>query len=427
MHKTLYTAWPLFLGLVLMMLSNGLQGTLLGVRASLEDFPVISIGFVMSLYFVGFLAGSRIIPKLIKNVGHIRVFSALAALASTTVLLHGLFPNVIMWAFIRILTGFAFAGLFTVIESWLNQLATNQNRGKIMALYLVLLYAGVAGGQFLMNVGDPKDMTLFVLVSILVSFSMIPVALSSRPAPKFDAPAPISLGKLFRTSPLGIVGVMGSGFCNACFFSIASVYAAQEGLSVATLSYFMVAFIVGGICFQFPIGYLSDRYDRRKVLIITTGLASLMSLCAFGVSVSSASFLPIIVFFMGGFALVIYALSTAHTNDQITQEQVVATSASLLFLNSIAAFMGPLTITVLMKLFGAAAFFPTFAAMYALLACFGLYRTYMRPSVPGAMRSEFVGLPDRHSPIVMMIAEDTPQILKDMDIAANDALKKTGT
>jgi MFS family permease len=256
MIRTLSKSWPLFFGLALIMVGNGLQGTLLGIRASIEGFDTKTIGLIMSLYYLGFLGGSYYVPKLVGKVGHIRVFTALASLASTTVLLHGLYPDPWLWALIRAFTGFAYAGLYIVVESWLNDISTNKNRGRVMSLYLLITNAGLVLGQFLLNVASPEVIDLFIMTSILVSIALLPISLSSRPAPIFEEPHPVSLKSLYKISPLGLIGCLGIGITNGTMFSMGAVYATDIGLSLPQISVFMAAYILGGVFFQITVGKL---------------------------------------------------------------------------------------------------------------------------------------------------------------------------
>lgn len=414
MHQTLKAAWPLFFGLAMLMIGNGLQGTLLGVRANIEGFSTLTIGMIMSLYYVGYLSGSFFVPKLIISVGHIRVFAALASLASTTVLFHGIFEQPAIWAIVRVFTGFSYAGLFIVMESWLNQSATNNNRGKIMALYLIVLYAGMTLGQFLLNVADPADIELFVMTSVLVSLALLPISLSSRPAPEFTEPERVSIKTLYRVSPLGIAGVMISGLASSALFAIGPVYAAEIGLSVSQLSTFMAAFIFGGVLLQAPIGWLSDRFDRRIVLIGVTGASALLCFLAYPISLHSTGGLIALMPLIGGTALSIYALSLSHTNDHLLPGQIIATSATLILLNGAISTIGPFMATGAMSAFGAYSFFLYIGMVYLALTLFGLYRTRRRAAVPLDEQGDHLMLQERNSPIIMQIAEDSAETMKQM-------------
>ena len=423
MPRAILSSWPLFFGLAMIMIGNGLQGTLLGVRATLEDFGTTTIGLVMSLYFVGFLVGSWYVPRLVEGVGHIRVFAALASLASTTVLLHGIFLSPWVWGAVRIVTGFSYAGLFIVIESWLNNEATNKTRGKIMALYLITLYLGMTIGQFLLNLASPADIQLFILTSVLVSLALLPISLSRRPAPVFIQPETVPLKKLYATSPLGLAGVFGTGLTNSTIMTIGAVYAAKIGFGLGEISFFMASFILGGVIFQWPIGWLSDRFDRRKVLIGASALSCLLATGCFFISGSESlsSLLPLAMLCFGGTALSLYGLSVAHTNDHLLPEQILSVSSTLLLINGFAACIGPFLVSALMGGIGVFVFFPSVAIIYGMIAVFGLYRMSISQPVPLEEQGDFVALPVRHSPIAMMIAEDSTETLKEMDKKAGNS------
>lgn len=414
MQKTLMTSWPLFFGLAMLMIGNGLQGTLLGVRANIEGFSTMTIGLIMSLYYVGFLLGSIWVPKLIQSVGHIRVFAALASLASGAVLFHGVFKDPVIWCVVRVFTGFAYAGLYIVIESWLNQAASNENRGKIMALYLIILYSGMAVGQFLLNVADPAQVELFVLTSVLVTLAVLPISLSSRPAPAFVTPERVSIKKLYQISPLGIAGVMISGFASSALFSIGPVYASAMGLSVVQISAFMASFIIGGVALQAPIGWLSDKFDRRKILIGVSGATGAACLIAYVASLISATALIMVMPLIGGTALAIYGLSISHTNDHLQGGQIIAASATLILLNGGISIIGPFSATGAMSLLGTNVFFMYVGIIYLGLMAFGLYRARKAPPVPLDEQGNFVMMQERNSPIIMQIAEETDETMRKM-------------
>ena len=224
MFHVVASAWALFLGMGLLMLGNGLQASLLGIRAGAEGFGTGATGLVMTCYYLGFLAGSILTPKVVKNVGHVRVFSALASLASVAALVHSVFLDPFTWGAMRFVTGFAYAGLYVVAESWLNDRATNETRGSLLSVYMVVLFGGLAGGQLLLNVADPGGFLLFVLASVLVSLALVPISLTAGPAPEFDAPTPVGLLELYRVSPLGVAGAMGTGLAHGVLFGMGAVY-----------------------------------------------------------------------------------------------------------------------------------------------------------------------------------------------------------
>lgn len=413
MLKILSSSWPLFFGLALIMIGNGLQGTLLGIRASIEGFDPATIGFIMSLYYVGFLGGSIYVPKLISSVGHIRVFTALASLASTTVLLHGVFPDPWFWSAIRFFTGFSYAGLYIVVESWLNNMSTNKTRGKLFGLYSVIGYGGMVIGQFFLNVADPETLSLFIITSVLISIALLPISLSSRPAPSFDEPDPLSLKRLYVVSPLGLMGAFINGFGAGVIFGMGAVYAKEIGMTLPQISTFMALFIAGGMVFQIPIGWLSDRYDRRIIIIGTSLATSIIAMLCYFVA-DSPYILNAVFFVFGGALLSLYGLSMAHINDHLTPRQYVGASASAILVNGAGAAIGPFSVAAILSIFGTDLFFPLIAVIFLWFFGYGLYRTTKRDAVPLDEQSDYTNMPVRSTPISMTITEEGHAIMKDM-------------
>ena len=392
MRQAMISCWPLLLGIGLMMLGNGLQGSLLGLRANIEGFPTAVTGFIMSGYYVGFLIGSVITPKILASVGHVRVFAALASLASTAALVHAVFPDPYVWGLFRILTGFSFAGLYIVSESWLNDTATNETRGQILSIYMVITFGGMAGGQFLLNSYDPGGFQLFVIVSL----ALIPTALTASPMPSMEASDKLGIRKLYEISPLGVVGVIIVGISHGGFFAMAAVYAGLIGLSIGQISLFISLAVIGGALMQLPIGRLSDKMDRRKVLMMTAGMTAILALV-----LSQLQGLDNKLYFLGtslifgGFCMPLYSLCLAHTNDHLEPTQMVAASSGLILLNGFGAILGPISVSALMSTFGPSAFFPFMAAACCCIVIFALYRMTMRPSVPLDDQVDFVAMPVR--------------------------------
>ncbi|MCP4187109.1 MAG: MFS transporter, partial [Gammaproteobacteria bacterium] len=286
--SALFSSWALLLGFGVLMLGDGLQGTLLAVRADIEGFSATTTGLVMSAFYAGFLLGSILNPKITAKVGHIRVFAALAALASASILIHALFINVYVWIMLRLLSGFCFAGLYIVAESWLNDRATNETRGKLLSLYMVVTYLGVGAGQLMLNLAPPTDFPLFILTSVLISIAVVPLLLSAGSPPTFHESVNISVFELYRISPLGIVSMFVVGLVTATFFALGPVYGQRIGLDIENISYFMTAAVVGTVLFQAPIGILSDWFDRRIVLTIVTLLTSVAAVfCVYAAQYSN--------------------------------------------------------------------------------------------------------------------------------------------
>jgi len=411
MQKVVVSSWALFLGLAFIMLGNGLQGSLLGVRATIEGFPTTVTGIVMSAYFAGFLAGSTMVPRLVRRVGHIRVFAALASLASVAVLVHAVFVNPAGWGAMRLVTGFSFAGLYIVAESWLNDRATNETRGQLLSFYMVVMLAGMGAGQFLLNLADPASFELFVLISVLVSLALIPILLTAAPAPEFQTPSAVSLRQLYLISPLGVVGTFGTGAAQGGLIGMGAVFATEAGLSIAEISIFMAAMLFGGMLLQWPIGRISDRFDRRRVLTVVTFLAAI---CAFATTVVVGPFaeiLPVWVLYsligvFGGLNMPMYSLTLAHTNDYLEPNQMVAASGSLVLVGGIGASFGPITLAGLMTVLGPDGFFWGLGLIHAAIGLFALYRMSRRDSIPLEEQGTFVAVPPRASPVAAYLSPE---------------------
>lgn len=413
MFKILKSSWPLFFGYSLLMIGNGLQGTLLGIRASIEDFNPATIGLIMSLYYLGYLAGSYYAPKLVSRVGHIRVFTALASLASTTVLLHGVYADPWIWSVMRVITGFSYAGLFIVVESWLNNSSNNKTRGAILGMYQVVGYGGMVIGQYFLNIADPSTINLFIITSILVSLAILPISLSTRPAPSFEEPDTLSLKRLFRISPLGLIGVFTIGIASSMVFGYGAVYAKDIGMTLPQISTFMAFYILGGALFQMPVGWLSDKFDRRVVLITISFVSFALSTLCYFVS-DSYYFLTIAVFFFGGFSLCIYGLSMAHITDHLKPRQYVAASASAILVSGVGAAIGPFGISVIISVFGIDLFFIVISAILCVFFLYGLYRTTKRQTVAMEDQGDYTTMPVRPTPLTMAITEEGHMTMKEM-------------
>ena len=399
MLSAVVKSWALFLGIALLMLGNGLQGSLLGLRAGLEGFTPASIGAVMAGYYGGFLLGSIVTPLLVRRVGHIRVFAALASLASTSVLLFAVFLDAAAWLAIRVLSGFCIAGLYVVCESWLNNAATNENRGKLLSIYMIVLFAFMGLGQFLLNVADPAGFVLFILVSALISVSLVPVALTSAPGPQIARFVPVSVRELYRISPLGTVACLLCGVAQGAFFSMTAVYATQIGLSVAKASLLLSVPFLGVVFLQFPIGFISDRYDRRMVLAAAALLSVGLALgCVVAADRSLVALAALFAVF-GGLSLPIYSIAIAHANDYLEEDQRLGAGAKLVLLSGFGSMFGPLIVGPLMQAAGAVAFLYYMAGVYATIALFSLYRRTRTVPVAPDDKGDFVLVSTRMTPV----------------------------
>lgn len=415
MYSAIMSAWALLLGMAIIMLGNGLQGTLLGLRATLEGFSTTVTGFVMTGFFIGFLLGSTIAPRIVQSVGHIRVFAALASLASASALVHAIIIDPWTWGLMRVVTGFSYAGLYVVAESWLNDRATNETRGQILSIYMVVTYGGMTAGQFLLNVGDPAGFDLFVLISVLVSLALVPISLTAVPAPTFDAPSPVGLRQLYAISPLGVVGGLATGLTNGVIFGMGAVYGSAMGMSNSEVALFMGLLLLGGMLLQWPVGRISDLLDRRKVIVGVTSLAALFAIIPGLIPDLPLWWLLGLTFLFGGMTLPMYSLCGAHLNDYLDPKQMVAASSAFVLVNGLGAILGPTSGSIAMQMIGPSGFFVLLALVQCFIVLFALWRMTRRAPMPLEDQGAFVSMPPRGSPVAVTLNPETPEDAADWE------------
>ena len=377
MLKVLSQSWPLLLGVMLLMVGNGVQGSLLGIRGALEGFSTFQLSVVMSAYFVGFLGGSRLAPEMIRKVGHVRVFSALGSMISAVLILYPMLIDWQAWALMRILIGFCFSGVYVTAESWLNNTASNETRGQALSLYMIVQMLGIIASQGLLALGDPTGFGLFIIPSVLVSLAFMPILLADTPAPTFDRIAPMSFAKIFRTSPLGCVGMLLTGGVYAAMFGMAAVWGAKSALTIGQIAAYGAALYVGGLILQYPIGWISDRIDRRALIMWLSAAGAVVMLAATVLKLNFDVILLVAVL-LGGTINPLYSLLIAHTNDFLTKEEMPSASSRLIFLNGFGAIFGPLATGWLMGQVGAPGYFLFLGLLFAALALYALWRTTRR-------------------------------------------------
>ena len=396
------SCWALLIGMLLIMMGNGLQGTLLGVRGSLEGIGPESMGYIMSGYFIGFLGGSKLTTVMLARVGHVRVFAALGSLASVAFILFPVIVEPWFWFLMRVVVGFSLAGLYVVSESWLNDISTNENRGQVLSIYIMMQMIGIVVGQVLMNADDPAGYHLFILVSVLVSLSFAPILLSVDSAPVFQSAKPMSFKELFIISPLGVVGIFLIGGVFAALFAMASVYATEKGFSVSMVAYFVMCIYIGGMIMQYPIGWLSDKIDRR-LLIFAVCLASTVT-CLAVYYYEHPYLVWVAAFVVGGTANPLYTLLVSYTNDYLDNSQMASASGSLIFINGVGAMSGPILVGYLMEKVGADGYFLFVAALMAAIGLYGLYRMTQRGTADET--SPYLYMPNRTTQIAAEIATE---------------------
>jgi len=385
MLALLRSTWALMLGVVLLMAGNGLLASLMGLRGSLEGFSSTVMGGLMSGYFIGFLASSRLTPMIVRSVGHIRVFAAFAGLVTAAAILASLFILPAVWLVSRIMTGFAFAGLYVVAESWINDRSGNETRGRLFSVYMLMQYAGLVGGQAMLNLAPATGFELFSLVALLISVAVIPVLLTAKHAPAIAAPQPVGLGQLYRISPLGTVGVLGLGMAQSAFFSLGAVFAHRIGLTTEQMSIFLSAGILGGAVLQWHVGHFSDKFGRRRLLTAAALASAALAATAILASNGPLAVLVATVFLFSGTSMPIYSLCIAHTNDSLSPQQMVAASASLMLVYGTGAIGGPFAAGALMSWLGPGAYFGYLVGAYLLIGLFGIYRMIRRPDRTAAL------------------------------------------
>ncbi|MEM7043955.1 MAG: MFS transporter [Pseudomonadota bacterium] len=403
---------PLLISAGILLGANGLIGTLIAVRASLEGFPEAAIGLMGTAYFAGFFGGSLLTPKLIARAGHVRVFAALAALSAIAALGFVLALNIPAWIAFRVLTGFAFSGLSMVVESWLNERAASADRGRVLSLYRIVDLGAVTGSQFLLPVFGPGGFEIFAVAAILFAAALIPISLSKATSPPPPAITRLQPLWVWRLSPVAAAGCITLGLTNGAFRTVGPLYAGSMGLSVDQVALFMSLGIAGGALLQYPFGWLSDRTDRRFILLLATAGAAASSLYLASTE-SSVNAVLLGGFLFGSFALPLYSLSAAHANDHAKPGEFIGLAAGLTLFYALGASIGPLASSLIIERFGAPSFFNYTCSLHGLFILFVLYRMTKRAAVPAALRSRFVALL-RTSPLIFRLSEAP----KDGDTAA---------
>jgi len=390
MWLTFRSVASLLIGVSIMFLGQGLLGTLLGVNLAEADLPSTVSGLVMSGYFLGLVLGSLFAIHVIHRVGHIRAFAALASIFSAAALTHAFFYDPILWGVLRVIAGFCMAGLLMCTESWLNEKATRETRGTVLSLYMIATYLSLGVGQFLLQLGDTAGYMLYALVSILLSMALVPVALTTMPGPALPTPRRFGITHLFRISPAGVMGCLGSGLAQGAFYGMGPLFARQLGLDLAGTAAFMSAVILGGLVLQWPLGWMSDRLDRRLVIVLVSlamaaSGAGVVALSFGGLDADSLTFVASLLglsALFGALLSTLYPLAIALANDWIEPQDMVPASGGLLLAYSIGAVAGPIAASLLMDLIGPAGLFVLVVAVGIVVAIFTWVRMQMRESVP---------------------------------------------
>lgn len=379
MITVIRSAWALLLGMFLLQVGNGLQGSLMGVRGAIEGFTTFQLSLIGSAYFLGFLGGSSMAPKFIARVGHVRVFAALGSFISAIVISYPIVTDPYVWMALRVLIGFSLSGVYVTAESWLNNSATNETRGQSLSAYMLMQMFGLVAAQGILATGDPSGWLLFVIPSILVSLSFAPILLSATPTPVIEETRSMSLRQLFESSPFASVSMLLMGTVFAAQFAMAAVYATEAGLNLQQLSAFVSAIFIGAIFLQYPIGWMSDRMDRRVLIIAVAAAGAVVAFAGIFLGDNYYALL-VIAALSGGLGQPLYALIIAYMNDYLEPADMPAASGAMIFVNGIGAITGPPILGLLMGWVGPSGFWIFLAVMLSVVTAYGIYRITQRVS-----------------------------------------------
>ncbi|THH38337.1 MFS transporter [Aliishimia ponticola] len=405
MNQVVKSAWALLLGIGLLQIGNGMQGTLLGIRGEIEAFTTTEMSIIIAAYFAGFLGGSRLAPGLIRRVGHVRVFAALASLISAVIILYPAAPDPWVWTVGRVLIGFCFSAVYVTSESWLNNAATNETRGQALSAYMIVQTLGIIAAQVLLLAADPSGYVLFVIPSILVSIAVTPILLSISPTPAFGTTKQMKLKDLLTASPLGAVGMFLLGGVFAAQFGMSAIYGTQADLSIVQISTFVSMFFVGALVTQYPIGWASDRMDRRQLVVFVSGLGAVA--CVIGALFGeNFTLLLVAAFMMGGASNPLYSLLIAHTNDFLDHDDMAGASGALIFLNGLGAIFGPIITGQAMAIIGPEGFFFFTLLLFVALTIYALYRMTQRATIAVEDTGAYVAMTPASGTVAVELAQE---------------------
>ena len=412
MLTTLRSISAVLLSFGLLFIGNGLFNTLLGIRMRLEGFSTEVTGLIMSSYFAGLLLSAFFSTHVISRVGHIRAFAVFASIISASALFHILYIDPYFWSVIRLISGFCIGGIIIIIESWLNEMSANKVRGQVFSVYMITTYAASGSGQLMLPLADPKSFILFSLISILFSFALIPVLMTKSKAPRQLPAARMNVVELYKTSPLALVGAFMAAMTNSSFYSMGPVFTHDMGFTLQQTAYFMSAAVLGGLLLQWPVGKLSDRFDRRWVLTAIAFLVSIVSFIIYLYSGKESHTLIKMAVCYGCLAFLMYSLSAAHANDFTSQDKMVQTASSLLVTYGLGAILGPILSSFVMGYFGSDKLFLWLSCLSISLCVYAIYRSTQRRSVLPEEKAEFVALAANHTASKQLLATE---MIKDKD------------
>lgn len=415
MLSTLRLVSSLLLGIAFLMVGSGGLSTILAFRMGVAEHPSTVVGLVTSMYFIGLVLGTSSCHRLISNVGHIRAFAALGSLMSAATLAHALTPDPWVWGVLRFVVGFSTVGMFMCTESWLNEKSSNKIRGQVFSLYQIVLYMGQGAGQFLINIPDQFGTVLFILTSILMSLAILPVAMTRVSAPELPKPVRFRLARVWGISPTGMTASLASGIVMGAFYGLGALFAQKVGLSTSETAQFMGAVIIGGLVLQWPIGKLSDTFDRRLVIIGVAVATTLVCFAIMNKDVNNGTGLLAVGALFGGLSFTLYPLAVAYMNDYVEADDIVPASGGLMMAYGIGAAVGPTAGALMMDVFGPPGLFIFIGVITVLLTIFIVWRLTQRASLPNDEQGDYQAM-QRTSQVVYEFYPETDNSQEDEDI-----------
>ena len=365
MRAAVASVWAVIVTIAFVQLANGLQTSLLGVRAGIEAFPAWAIGLIMACYYLGYSVAPLTSRRIIGRIGHVLTMTVGAILAALVIVMHAYLVTPVGWAILRAISGFSLSSLYVGAESWIHDRVENANRGRVFSIYIIAQMIGMTGSQLLLSAGNPASVFPFVLAGSLFAISCFPVLYARSSAPDHAPPEPFGLGKLFSVAPLGVLATVLAGVSWSIVFTFGPVYAQRHGFSLYQVSLFMAVAMIGGGITQFPMGWLSDAMGRRRTIALMSVGGLAVSL--FGLKASGDGFVAQCVasFLVGALIFPVYAISAAHTNDAITPQNRVSAAAGLVLLFGVGSIFGPLLSGTLMSVIGTEGYYVVLAATLA--------------------------------------------------------------
>lgn len=406
MFSTLNSILSLLISFGILSIGHGLNTNLLNIRSLLENYSEITIGIMNSFYFLGFIIGVKIGGKYISKVGPVRTFAGLISIISTISLIHALVINPFIWIILRLIYGVCIAGTYVVIESWLNSLSCKENRARILSIYMIVNFSGLFLGQILLSKQLVESFTLFAIVSILASISIVPLIFSKVKQPESQDQEPLSIKKLYQNSPLSIIGILSNAISASAFWSFGAIYMLQTGFTVEDAAFFFAITLIGGLIFQWPVGYISDKFNRR-ISIVICSIATIL-ICftlIILINILKADFgynILFIALIFGGFSYPLYSLFISLANDFLKSESFVKASSSLLMLNGIGSIFGPLLAAIFIFIFDSPGLFWLIITINLIVTIIAFNEFCHGKKIPEETSDNFIATPKQTSALLNM-------------------------